>query len=67
MNSDVVLYRLLLAELTNALRNRDGDKATDLLYRLHAVHPDWTERLITVLLTEGLRSAAARHRSGQPT
>lgn len=66
MPSDVLLYQLLLVELTNALRNRDGDAAGAALNRLYNAQPDWTERLVTFLIQEGLRHGSTHHRSGRP-
>jgi hypothetical protein len=59
MKSDELLYALLLVELTEALRSRDGERAVELLHRLRAVQPVWTDQLTSYLIAEGLRHLAA--------
>ncbi|GAA1028527.1 hypothetical protein GCM10009557_13870 [Virgisporangium ochraceum] len=64
MPSDVLLYQLLLVELTNALRNRDADAAGAVLKKMYTVQPNWTEGLVNFLIQEGLHRSRASHRSG---
>ncbi|GIJ44519.1 hypothetical protein Val02_14050 [Virgisporangium aliadipatigenens] len=59
MRTDELLFALLLVELTDAVRDRDGDRVVHVLRRLYDLNPVWTDFLVHRLITEARRRPTA--------